>query len=247
MATLKYIWIEFYQELANKLIPYKSKRSELVNIVRKVFANTNLKFPTLDDSDADFLDIDPFTIFGLFNKGLKTENRIAIAKQFAEQMNVLSPVPNDFDGIPVVNNQAATFYYFKKNRGINDIDNLWKIFIAALDFADNPNNATRKDFKTIYDKVLQQKGVKWNLTMGLYWIRPNFYLNLDGRNRWYLDTKEFIDLGDVVYGKMSNAISGEDYLNLLEKVKHHIESGKTEIKSLPDFSYKAWSRSEGRE
>ena len=244
MATSKYTWIEFYQELADKLVPYKSKRRELVTIVRNVFENSKMKLPKLDDSDADFLDIDPFTLFGLFNKALKTENRIAIAKEFAERLNVMSSVPEYFDGIPVVNMQAGTFYYFKKDRGANDIDNLWEIFVAALDFADNPNSATRNAFKDIYDKVLQQKGVKWNITMGLYWIRPDFFLNLDGRNRWYLDTKEFIDLGDVVYEKMNNALSGEDYLLLLEKVKHHIESGKTEIKSLPDFSLKAWIRSE---
>ncbi|MDD4262605.1 MAG: hypothetical protein PHS89_10535, partial [Syntrophaceticus schinkii] len=37
-----------------------------------------------------------------------------------------------------------------------------------------------------YNKASKQRGVGWNLTLGLYWICPFFYLNLDIRNRSYL-------------------------------------------------------------
>ena len=45
-----------------------------------------MKVPKLESGD-EIIDIDPFTVFGLFNKGITNANRIAIigsiAKEFA--------------------------------------------------------------------------------------------------------------------------------------------------------------------
>src|SRR5699024_933412 len=97
-------------------------------------------------------------------------------------------VPKTFDGIPVVNNMAATFYYFIDDREENDIENLWAIFNSALDFANSHTGTSRNTFIKDFDKVIQQKGIKWNLTMGLYWIRPKEYINLDVKNRRFISS-----------------------------------------------------------
>lgn len=54
-------------------------------------------------------DICPFTVFGLFNRRITDANRIAIASELAAFLKVETPVPNSFEGIPVVNNQRSWF------------------------------------------------------------------------------------------------------------------------------------------
>lgn len=90
-----------------------------------------MRLPTLERG-GDVVDIDPFTIFGLFNKGITNTNRINIITGFAKEFGVIAAVPENFDGIPVLNNQSATFYYFLGDRGERDIDNLWDFFCAAI-------------------------------------------------------------------------------------------------------------------
>lgn len=78
-------WVNFYKELALKLLEYKDRRDELVEKVKAIYTMTNINMPTLE-RDNKLVDIDPFTVFGLFNKKLKDKNRInilmAIAKLF---------------------------------------------------------------------------------------------------------------------------------------------------------------------
>ena len=122
-------WIRFYMEFADKL--RHIDRKELIERIKKVYASIGMRLPTLERG-GDVVDIDPFTIFGLFNKGITNTNRINIITGFAKEFGVTAPVPENFDGIPVLNNQSATFYYFLGDRGERDIDNLWDFFCAAL-------------------------------------------------------------------------------------------------------------------
>ena len=68
-----------------------------------------MKLPKLDDA-GELTDIDPFTVFGLFNKGITNANRISILKGFKDEFGLESAIPESFDGIPVLNNLSATFY-----------------------------------------------------------------------------------------------------------------------------------------
>ncbi len=43
-------------------------------------------------------------------------------------------IPSVFDSIPTVNNLNATYYNFKDYGKDNDIENLWTLFTAALNF-----------------------------------------------------------------------------------------------------------------
>ena len=62
-------------------------------------------------------------------------------------------IPSSFEGVPVLNNMAATFYHFIEVRQENDIENLWKMFIAALKYADTQSDSNKKEFIEIYDIV----------------------------------------------------------------------------------------------
>ncbi|MGJ5703291.1 AAA family ATPase, partial [Staphylococcus equorum] len=65
-------------------------------------------------------DIDPFTIFGLFNKSsMKESNKIKILEIISELLNIKAKVPSDFDSIPTINNMGATYYDFEDYRNEN--------------------------------------------------------------------------------------------------------------------------------
>ena len=237
-------WVDFYMELADKLLAYKNNRKALIEKIKTVYNALNMRLPKLE-ADNNIIDIDPFTIFGLFNKGITDENRIAILKGIAQEFSVKADVPTSFDGIPVLNNLAATFYYFIGERQDNDIDNLWQVFVSALEYADTNSESSKKAFIEAYDAALQQKGVKWNLTMGLYWIRPYKFINLDSRNRWYICNPQNMPADYVEsVGNFETIPNGEEYLAIIYKSRIALEKGDYRYKIFPELSYYAWVISE---
>lgn len=235
-------WIEFYMEFADKL--RHVDRHELIVRIKKIYDSIGMRLPTLERG-GNVIDIDPFTVFGLFNKGITATNRIAIITGFAKEFGVKSAVPHNFDGIPVLNNQSATFYYFVGDREEHDIDHLWDFFFAALNYADDPTDENKNRFVSTYDIVLAQRGVKWNLTMGLFWIRPYVYLNLDSRNRWFiLDEKnmpiEFISS----VNKLIVPPNGEEYLTIVDRCRALLNTKNYPYDTFPELSCFAWRISE---
>ena len=105
---MQFEWINFYSEFATKLLEFKNNRAELIVDIQSAYSAINMKLPKLEREDS-IIDIDPFSVFGLFNKGITNANRIAILESFATVFNIKSKVPNNFDGIPVLNNLKATY------------------------------------------------------------------------------------------------------------------------------------------
>jgi len=178
-STNQFDWVDFYKELASKLLQYKDNRQELVDKVRKIYETTGINLPTLE-RDNQIVDIDPFTVFGLFNKSsMKEANRKKIISAVADLFGVTTPVPTSFDSIPVLNNQNATFYYFIGDREEGDIDDLWALFESALAYAASPTPDNRTKLSKYFDLTINKKGNgNSKITMGLYWIAPNSFLNI---------------------------------------------------------------------
>ena len=242
---MQYDWIDFYTEFATKLLPFKTDRKALIQKIYAVYDTAGMSIPKLESGD-EIIDIDPFTIFGAFNKGITNANRIAIISGIASEFGVSAAVPGNFDGIPVLNNLKATFYGFKDDRKVDDIDKLWDLFEAALALADDDTEEKRQKFSEAYDKVHDQLCIRWNITMGLYWIRPYTFINLDSRNRWFIaDAKnmpgEFVAAAEKTFKKVPYAA---DYLAIKDLCKKVLDAGEYEYKSFPDLSYTAWVISE---
>ena len=232
-----FAWMDFYSELATALLEFANDRKPLIEKVKAIYANAGMKLPTLE-RDNNIVDIDPFTVFGLFNKGITNDNRIAILNQIKKLFNISASVPTDFDGIPVLNNMSATFYYFSDGRGEKDIDNLWTLFQYAISYADTQEDEAK--FAAAFDTVVAQKGVSWNITMGLYWIRPMTFINLDARNRKLLENNQSRFKPDIDIMKMlKRMVSAENYLLLMDKTKVTM----SEYKSFPELSLDAWKMS----
>lgn len=163
--TANYDWVEVYQKIADKLLNFKNDRPKLISIIKQVFAETGIRQPALSEQETEIDDICPFSFLGLFNKSLTTINRKKLLSGFLTHFKLNLSCPDSFDGVPVLTPQMATFYWFS-GRGDKDIDNLWNMFEAALQYADSPSEDTRARFCSLYNTCQKQKGVKWNLSMG---------------------------------------------------------------------------------
>lgn len=242
---MQFEWINYYSEFATKLLSFKNDRKTLIEKINAAYAAIDMKVPKLESGD-EIIDIDPFTIFGLFNKGITNANRVAIIGSIAKEFEITAKVPDNFDGIPVLNNLKATFYGFKGDRRDEDIDNIWNVFEAALALADNDTEANRAEFIKWYDLVHDQLCIRWNLTMGLYWVRPYCFINLDSRNRWYLTNVENMptDFVEAVKSKINKLPSAADYLFIKDSCMTALNEGSYEYKNYPELSYFAWMISE---
>lgn len=241
---MKMTWIDFYQEFATALIAYKGDRENLIEKMKKVYKTASMNFPKME-KDGSVIDIDPFTIFSHINKGITNANRLKIINAVADEFGIKSSIPTDFDGIPLADNRQANFFWFEESRGENDIDNLWDMFSAALALAEKDTAENVEHFVDAYDTVMDQSGIKWNITMGLFWIRPYTYLNLDGRNRWFVNDErnmpqEFIELID----DFKYVPTGEEYLEIVKTCKAAIDKGDYKYKNFPELSYYAFTISE---
>lgn len=216
-------WTPFYQELADKLVPYRSKQSDLIAYIESLRAK-GVKVSALQDRDEAgnrFLlnEIDPFTFYGNFNRGTKTETRVAILKAIKTEFQITAPVPTDFSGIPVLNNMKAWFFSSSPYRKTGDVARLWDVFEAAL----HPNPLQSEEFGKAFDAALEVRNTNVNLTMGLFWIRPFTFLSLDGNNQQFLGIQI-----------PSDGLSFSFYKETLEKVraKHSVD--------FPHLSRNAW-------
>ncbi len=65
-----YTWISFYKEFAEKLMAYRNDRASLLSLIYKYREQLKAKYLHDENGENDLLaDVDPFTIYGLFNRG----------------------------------------------------------------------------------------------------------------------------------------------------------------------------------
>lgn len=248
MADSRYTWVAFYMELADKLVAFKDNRQELIRDLQALYGDIGIKLPKLDSLETP-ADIDPYTVFGLFNKGITEANRKKIISGMADKFGVAAAQPRDFTGLPVLNNLNATFYAFSddERRGERDIDNLWRVFEAELALSAEDDEPNRKAFVDAFDDTVGQFGLGWKLTMGLYWARPHDFINLDSRNRWFMgdEAKAGADIANVVPKEKDAALhDGTRYLSICDAVKAKLGTDECPYESLPELSGAAFAESE---
>jgi len=230
---IRFKWTQFYEAIADGLISYKNDRKSLLNFISTLAIKYELSY--LQDKNID--DICPFTVIGIFNRGISDSNRKSIAKELAEYLDVNVDVPNSFEGIPVLNNQKSCFFSFEENRNPEDIDSIWNFFDTALQFSDQSNSNLRTEFLISYDKLTHQYGIGWNITMALYWIRPWSYLTLDRQSQLYIKKKLGVEIG--INGP-KNRCNAKDYLKVLDELELRFQEDAYPVHSFPELSLAAW-------
>ncbi|EGS7960442.1 TPA: AAA family ATPase [Vibrio cholerae] len=237
----RFKWTQFYEEFADKLLAYKDDRAPLMaaihNLPNKIDSISVLQDQPKEGTKELLSDICPFTVFGLFNRGITDANRIAIANELAAFLEVETPVPNSFEGIPVVNNQRSWFFGYKYRRGEHDIDTLWNLFEAAIEHANNSETDTAEVLYEAYEAATKCWGTGWNLSMGLYWIRPWKYLTLDGQSQTYITKKLGLKIGK---NGEKGRCSSKDYFGLIDDLETRFQEDAYPVHSFPELSLSAW-------
>ena len=215
-------WIPFYMEMADKLLAFKNNRKALVDIMYSLDSQYVSYIHTNDGGR--YPDIDPFTFFGIFNRGNSFEKRKKIAAFFKERLGVKAEVPENYEGIPIVFAVMSCFCW-SENIDAN-IQPLWNLFEAVL-------KKEQEKIENLFDIVCKQKGIKWNITMGLFWIRPYEYIALDSCNQSYLQSK-----GLNVFSEKN--LNAAHYFAFLNEIKQKMRANELQETTIPAISYHAW-------
>ena len=219
---MNFTWIPFYKEFAEKLLQFQTDRKKLLKLIYNNRATLLVDYLHDEGGKDDlFTDIDPFTTFGIFNRSVK--KRIRYAKLFKKLLNISADVPSDFVGIPILNNLKSLFFGFRSNREDNDIENLWRLFVKVVE---------KKNFENEYNKVIRQYAIRVNITMALFWIRPEDFLAFDSRNRAYLKEQ----YGVILPNK---APEYSEYMSILNEIKTKMKKGIIKEKTFYELSANA--------
>ena len=222
---MAYTWIPFYKELSQKLLQFRNDRKPLVDFIYSELSTVGSKslvnYIHMEDG-SKVKDIDPFSIFAIFNRSLKRENRVGFLQKFKDRFNLKTEIPTDFDGIPTVNSQRAFFFNWAE-KNAESIRQFWDLFESVV---------LEKDISNIFDQMVNKTVSQYSLTMILYWIAPDRFLNLDGRNRSYLSVLGFPE-------KYPN-LDYSRYSKLMQEVRNKIDDHSIPCSSFPELSYEAF-------
>lgn len=228
----EFTWIPFYEEIAKKLLEYKNKRSQLIEILYSSLKEAGLSSSMYKSDETEPLkNIDPLTFIGSFNRGNKREDRIKLANIIAGKLGLKNRLSDNeqFLSIPILNSQKSTLFF--KHCPEEDYDKLWNLFEKALSYSFEKQG----EFAESFDLALTVKGTAQSYaTMTCYWINPYKILSVDKNNTDLLEE----------YGiKVPSQFSGKEYLSLLNKVTEKIQDKEIKEKSIPEFSLAAWNNS----
>jgi len=240
-ARRRFNWTEFYSAVADGLLAYRRDRKPLVRFLRDLSKRIDglgyLGEDQYSNGSSGFVrDICPFTTMGTFNRGIRDSSRKTIAQELATFLKVDMPVPDTFEGIPVLNNQRSWFFLYERDRQDHDMDLLWEVFASAIQFADDDEGDDSAAFTQAFEKAMALKGVGWNLTVGLYWIRPWSFLSLDNFSRVYVSQKLGINIGS--HGPKGRC-SGDDYFAVKNAVEQRFQEASYPVHSFPEVSLEA--------
>lgn len=221
---MAFTWIPFYKEFAQKLLKFRNNRQPLIDWIYSNIKSEYIKHLKDAPNGRHVADIDPFTVFAIFNRGISHDKRVKICLTFKNYLNISAPVPKDFDGIPVMNTMRSNFMAFADKRRDGDIERFWNVFEAAV---------TDRDIQKEYDALSNQYLIRFNLTMGLFWIKPDKYLPLDGNSRDLLATFG-IKIDDKKY------LLYADYVKVMKQLDEKMKTEDLGYSDYAGFSHAAY-------
>lgn len=221
---MAYSWIPFYKELSQKLLKFRNDRQPLIDWIYSNIKSEYIKHLKDDPDGRRVADIDPFTVYAIFNRGIAHDKRIEICQLFKNYLGVSAPVPKDFDGIPVMNTQRSNFMAFANKREEGDIERLWRVFEDAV---------LGKDIENSYNALEFQYLVKFNLTFGLFWIRPDLYLPLDSRSQSMLASIG-ITFDNTTF------LRYKEYRDVMNRLDEKMQTESLGFTNYAEFSYVAY-------
>ena len=105
----KFTWIPFYMEFSQKLLQYRNDRKPLIDWIYGNLDGSLIKHFKDAPDGRRVPDTDPFTVMAIINRGITYKKKIELCKQFKSFLNISVPVPQDFSGVPEMNNQRSNY------------------------------------------------------------------------------------------------------------------------------------------
>jgi 5-methylcytosine-specific restriction protein B len=126
----KFTWIPVYREIAERLVGWQDRQGDLIAFLEQLRSQGLTITPLVDQDDKGtrFLltEIDPFTFFGVFNRSIRQEQRLAILAEVMKLLGIDGAVPKDFDGLPHLNAVNSWFIAYQPARKTDDVQRLWR-------------------------------------------------------------------------------------------------------------------------
>ena len=224
---MAFTWIPFYKEFSQKLMQFREDRTPLIDWI---YDNLQGHISHLKDAPDGkrVADVDPFTVLAIINRGISFEKKVTICKKFKNFLHISTPVPDDFNGVPEMNTQRSNFMGFELDRKEGDIERLWRVFEDAI---------FDKEIKESYDALNGQFLIKFNITIGLFWVRPDRYLPLDEKSQSLLSS-----LG-ITFDRRK-FLPYEEYARVMQELKEKMESQQLGYSTFAEFSNEAYQQKE---
>lgn len=206
-----FTWIPIHEETAKRLLEFKNRQSELIDLLARMHDAGLVAIPIMDrDTDGNgfqLREINPFLFLANFNRGIRQDNRQALWRVLKQEWKLKSPIPEDFDGLPVANKMNSWFMPYAETRITEHVPLLWEFFEHMM----------RVDVDML-DRNLMQKSIDLfkiklpMLTMGMFWACPRKWISTDGKNLEFADTKGIADTPK----------SAVDYISWLPQIREAI-------------------------
>jgi len=182
-----FTWIPIHKEAVRKLLSLTEPQPDLLAVLKEM-EQKGLTVISLNDKSEDgaipLSQIDPFTFFASFNRGITEDNRKDNWRFLKEKWGLSADVPNDFSGIPIVHNMKSWFFPYARKREPNQVDELWQLFRQAAEHSIEQIEPALFDRCSGFQQITTNK-----LTIGLFWINPDAYLPADNKTKAYVEGK----------------------------------------------------------
>jgi len=215
-------WVPFYEEMAQKLLEYRDRQSDLIQMLKIAKVN-GLMDQNPKGKAVPLAAIDPFTFLALLNKQSFLE-RARILESIQPQLGIVANVPSKFLGIPKADARQTWLFPYLYERNPDDIDKLWNLYEAVL--------SGKKIGEVVFAKA---KEVKYTghakLTQAIFRAAPKVFFPVDGQTTGYLAALRL----------PSEFSSASEFQDICVKVKKKVD------KPLYEQSHDAWFANQKKE
>ena len=140
MDNNKFDWTQFYGEFAQKLLRFKNNRGLLLDwIYSDLVTKKDFALDYFQQKDGSKLtDIDPFSVFAIFNRNIKWIYRRKLLKLFKDRFRLDSDVPQISDCRSTIL-QSDTQNALDSASDLQNLAKIADVKIKDLKLDDNPN------------------------------------------------------------------------------------------------------------
>lgn len=214
-----FTWKPIYAEIAAKLPEFAEQNAMLVALMIR-WHDQGLKVSSVADKDVGdvevpMAEVDPFSFFANFNRGVTDDNRRAILAAIKSEWGLASDLPEDFDGLPIMNSQSSWFMPYKKRREPDHVARLWRFYLHCLQL----ESAEQLDTEQFDACCALRRVAPASLTMGMFWSRPEVWVPVDKKS-----------LGHAASLGVTRPVkTGADYLDWLQQVRAKTDQSPCEF------------------